>query len=56
MAKFATALQSTPASWARTINNPDDRNIMAEEMCQAFGGTLDSIYWLPLPFLCGGNC
>jgi uncharacterized protein with GYD domain len=48
MAKFATALEWTPASWARMINNPDDRNIVAEEMCEAFGGTLDSIYWLPL--------
>jgi hypothetical protein len=56
MAKFATAVRWTPASWARMIKNPDDRNIVAEEMPQALGGTLDSIYWLPLPFLCGGNC
>jgi hypothetical protein len=56
MAKFATSLQWTPASCARMIKNPDDRNIVAEEMPQALGGTLDSTYWLPLPFLCGGNC
>jgi uncharacterized protein with GYD domain len=48
MAKFATALQWTTGSWARMINNPDDRHIVVEEMAQALGGSLDSIYWLPL--------
>lgn len=48
MAKFATELLWTTASWARMINNPDDRHIVVEEMAQALGGSLDSIYWLPL--------
>jgi uncharacterized protein with GYD domain len=30
------------------INNPDDRVVMARQVCEALGGTLESCYWLPL--------
>lgn len=48
MPKFVSLLSWSSASWARMINNPDDRVNAARQMCDAMGATLESFYWLPL--------
>jgi uncharacterized protein with GYD domain len=48
MPKYVTFASWSSASWARMINNPDDRIAAARELAAALGTTLESFYWLPL--------
>lgn len=48
MPKYVTFASWSSASWARMIENPDDRIAAAEDFAHAIGATLESFYWLPL--------
>jgi len=48
MPKFVTFASWSAASWARMIDNPDDRIAAAREFANALNATLETFYWLPL--------
>ena len=48
MPKYVTFASWSSASWARMIDNPDDRINAAKEFADALGASLESFYWLPL--------
>jgi uncharacterized protein with GYD domain len=48
MPKYVSFVSWSSATWARMIDNADDRIAETQRMLEAFGGTLESVYWLPL--------
>jgi len=48
MPKFVSFVTWSSASWARMIDNADDRIAEIRQVLESFGGTLESVYWMPL--------
>jgi uncharacterized protein with GYD domain len=48
MPKYASFVSWSSASWARMIDNADDRIAETRRVLESVGGTLESVYWLPL--------
>ncbi len=48
MPKFVSFVTWSSASWARMIENADDRIAEVRRVLKAFGGTVESVYWMPL--------
>lgn len=48
MPKYVSLVSWSSASWARMIDNADDRIAETRRMLESFGGTVESVYWLPL--------
>ena len=48
MPRFVSFVTWSSASWARMIENADDRIAEIRRVLDAFGGTVESVYWMPL--------
>ena len=48
MPKYVSFVSWSSATWARMIDHADDRVAETQRVLEAFGGTLESVYWLPL--------
>jgi uncharacterized protein with GYD domain len=46
MAKFVMFFSYTSETWARLVNNPEDRVTVARHVVESVGGTLESLYWM----------
>src|SRR5271170_4944448 len=48
MPKYVSFVSWSSATWTRMIDNADDRIAETRRVLEAFGGTLESAYWMPL--------
>jgi uncharacterized protein with GYD domain len=48
MPKYVSFVTWSSASWGRMIDNADDRIAEIRQVLESFGGTLESVYWMPL--------
>jgi uncharacterized protein with GYD domain len=45
MPLYLTRFSYTPATWAKLVNNPEDRRAAAKEYIEAVGGTLHGFWY-----------
>lgn len=48
MPKYVSFVSWSSATWTRMIDHADDRIAEMRRVLESFGGTLESVYWLPL--------